>query len=182
MTVRNLLLGVLTVCYPVAIYFGLQHWSPRVMAPVLVALALVRALTSRQAAWRLLAVAAAVLAAIVVVSDHALPLKLYPVLVNTAMLGLFGWSLRYPPSLVERLARLREPALPPAGVAYTRRVTQAWCVFFVCNGVLAAVTAVFASDRVWALYNGGVAYALIGAMFAGEWLVRQRVMAGGRHG
>ncbi|MDF3888454.1 COG4648 family protein [Cupriavidus basilensis] len=182
MTVRKLLLGVLALCYPVAIYFGLQHWSPRAMALVLVALALVRALTSRQAAWRLLAVAAAVLAAIVAVSDHALPLKLYPVLVNSVMLGLFGWSLRYPPSLVERLARLREPGLPPAGVAYTRRVTQAWCVFFVCNGALSAVTAVFASDRVWALYNGGVAYALIGAMFAGEWLVRQRVMARGRHG
>ncbi|MBB1633378.1 hypothetical protein [Cupriavidus sp. UME77] len=182
MPVRKLLLGVLTLCYPVAIYFGLQHWSPRVMALALVALALLRALTSRQAGWRLLAVAAAVLAAIVAASNHALPLKLYPVLVNVAMLGLFGWSLRHPPSLVERLARLREPDLPPSGVAYTRRVTQAWCVFFVCNGTVAALTAVLASDRIWALYNGGIAYGLIGAMFAGEWLVRQRVMARGRHG
>jgi uncharacterized membrane protein len=50
-------------------------------------------------------------------------------------------------------------------------------VFFVCNGAIAAVTALAASDRVWALYNGAIAYGLIGAMFAGEWIVRQRVMA-----
>ncbi|WP_059411563.1 hypothetical protein [Cupriavidus basilensis] len=179
---RKLLLGVLTLCYPVAIYAGLQYWPPRVLALALVALALLRALTSRQAGWRWLAVLAAGLAAVVAASNHALPLKLYPVLVNAAMLAVFGWSLRHPPSLVERLARLREPDLPPAGVAYTRRVTQAWCVFFVCNGTAAALTAVLASDRIWALYNGGIAYGLMGAMFAGEWLVRQRVMAGGRHG
>ncbi|MCM2209714.1 hypothetical protein MYF61_29305, partial [Klebsiella quasipneumoniae] len=86
-----------------------------------------------------------------------------------AMLGVFGWTLRYPPTLVERLARMREPDLPPSGVAYTRRVTQAWCVFFVCNGTIATITAFAANDRVWALYNGAIAYGLIGAMFAGEW-------------
>ncbi|MNV73229.1 hypothetical protein D3C71_1663670 [compost metagenome] len=159
------------------IYLGLQHFSPRVMALALVALALLRAGTSRQAGWRAMAVLAAGLALIVLASDHALPLKLYPVLVNVAMLGVFGWSLRHPPSLVERMARLREPNLPPSGVAYTRRVTQAWCVFFICNGAVAAVTALAASDRVWALYNGAIAYGLIGAMFAGEWLVRQRARA-----
>ncbi len=174
---RKLVLGLLTLSYPVVIYVGLQHWPPRVMALALVALALLRAGTSRQAGWRAMALVAAVLALAVAASDHALPLKLYPVLVNVAMLAVFGWSLRHPPTLVERLARLREPNLPPSGVAYTRRVTQAWCVFFCVNGTLAALTACFASDRLWALYNGAIAYGLIGAMFAGEWLVRRRVMA-----
>lgn len=177
-------LGLLTMAYPLVIYFGLRHFSPRVMALALVALALLRAGTSRQAGWRAMALLAGALAVVVLLSDHALPLKLYPVLVNVAMLGVFAWSLRHPPTLVERLARLREPDLPPEGVAYTRRVTQAWCVFFVCNGAIAAATAFAASDRVWALYNGAIAYGLIGAMFAGEWLVRQRVRArhaGGHH-
>lgn len=178
-------LGLLTMAYPLVIYLGLRHYSPRVMALALVALALLRAGTSRQAGWRAMALLAAVLALAVLVSDHALPLKLYPVLVNVAMLGVFGWSLWHPPSLVERLARLREPDLPPRGVAYTRRVTQAWCVFFACNGTIAAVTAFAASDRVWALYNGAIAYGLIGAMFLGEWLVRRHVRADdpeGHHG
>lgn len=178
-------LGLLTLSYPIVIYLGLQHFSPRVMALALVALALLRAGTSRQAGWRAMALLAGGLALVVMASGHALPLKLYPVLVNVAMLGVFGWTLRHPPSLVERLARLREPDLPPSGVAYTRRVTQAWCLFFVCNGTIAAITAFAASDRIWALYNGAIAYGLIGTMFAGEWLVRQRVRARGaenRHG
>jgi len=58
------------------------------------------------------------------------------------------------PSMIERLARLREPRLPQAAIAYTRRVTQVWCVFFAINGAIALVTAIWASDQVWALYNG----------------------------
>jgi uncharacterized membrane protein len=90
-------LGLLTMAYPLVIYFGLQHYSPRVMALALVALALLRAATSRQTGWRVTALLAAGLAIAVLASDHELPLKLYPVLVNVAMLAVFGWSLRHPP-------------------------------------------------------------------------------------
>ncbi|WP_423198739.1 MULTISPECIES: COG4648 family protein [unclassified Cupriavidus] len=193
----GLSMGLLTLSYPVIVYLGLQHWSPRAMALVLVALVLLRVGSFRRARARAqspaqppvaaplatpasrgaTALLAALLAMAVLATDSALPLKFYPVLVNATMLVVFGWSLRHPPSLIERLARLREPDLPPRGVAYTRRVTQAWCLFFVANGTAAMVTALWASDRVWALYNGAIAYVLIGAMFAGEWLVRQRVMA-----
>lgn len=178
---RNTLLAVLLLCYPALAYFGLQHWSPRTMALVLLALALLRACAGRRQGWWPMAAAAALPALAGLVSDRALPLKLYPVMVNLVMLAVFGWSLLGRQSLVERLARLREPDLPPAGVRYTRRVTQAWCLFFIVNGTLAALTACFASDRVWALYNGGIAYVLIGAMFAGEWLLRRRVMARSGH-
>ena len=70
------------------------------------------------------------------------------------MLLLFGLSLLYPPSMAERFARLREPDLPPAGVRYTRQLTQIWCVFFVANGAAAIVTAFYASREIWAWYNG----------------------------
>ena len=72
--------------------------------------------------------------------NAVLPLKLYPVLVNTAMLSVFGYSLIFPPSMVERLARLREPELPPEAIGYTRRVTQLWSVFFALNGAAALIT------------------------------------------
>ena len=98
------------------------------------------------------------------------------------MLVVFATSLVFPPSAVERIARLTEPDLPPAGVAYTRRVTQVWCGFFIFNGALALVTALRMSDRAWALYNGLIAYGLIGLLFGAEWLVRQRVRAGYRRG
>jgi len=175
---RTWLAGLLTLLYPLAIYLGLQYSTPRVMALMLVTLAALRARVAGQPSWGLFAAAAGVLALIAGFSGSGLPLKLYPVLVNAAMLGAFSWSLGNPPTVVERIARLQDPELPPAGVAYTRRVTVAWCVFFLFNGTLAALTASLASDRVWAVYNGGIAYLLMGAMFAGEWLIRRRVMAG----
>ncbi|MDQ0143116.1 hypothetical protein [Cupriavidus necator] len=181
MSWRSWTLGALTLCYPVAVYAGLQYWPPRLVALLLVALLALRLAAVRHPGWRPLALAAAALALVVFASGAALPLKLYPALVNTVLLAVFGLSLWRGPSVVERIARLREPALPPAGVAYTRKVTAAWCVFFCVNGALATGTALFASDRVWALYNGAIAYVLIGAMFAGEWLVRRHAMAGGRH-
>lgn len=57
-----------------------------------------------------------------------------------------------------------------------------WCVFFVFNGALAVATALWTSDRVWALYNGLIAYVLIGTLFSVEWLVRRRVRARHSHG
>jgi uncharacterized membrane protein len=103
------------------------------------------------------------------------PLKLYPALVNAVFLGVFGLSLWHGPTVVERMARLREPDLPPAAVAYTRRVTQVWCGFFVVNGAIAVGTALWASPAAWALYNGLISYVAMGALMGGEWLVRRRV-------
>jgi uncharacterized membrane protein len=63
-------------------------------------------------------------------------------------------------------------------VAYTRKVTQAWCVFFVANGLVALWTATRWPVQAWFYYNGIIAYLLVGVMFGGEWLVRRRVLAG----
>lgn len=103
--------------------------------------------------------------------------KAYPVAVNLGLLASFGWSLWQGPPVVERLARLREPELPPHAVRYTRRVTQVWCVFFIVNAGLSLATALWCSQAVWALYNGAIAYGLMGTLFAVEWWVRRRVRA-----
>ena len=69
----------------------------------------------------------------------------YPAIVNGVLLVVFGGSVLYPPTVVERIARLREGALPAEAVRYTRRVTIAWVVFFVSNGGIALYTACFAA-------------------------------------
>ena len=117
----------------------------------------------------------AILFAVLVVAftfGHQPGLKFYPALVNLGFLLLFGASLLSPPSFVERIARLRDPLLPDAAVAYTTRVTWAWTIFFAVNGSIAAITALWASDEVWMLYNGLIAYLLIGLLAGGEWLLR----------
>lgn len=173
---------MLSVAYPLVVYWAMGRFEPRWLAVLLLVLALLRALATRQAVWLAAAGGAALLATLATVFNEALPLKLYPALVNAVLLVVFATSLVFPPSAVERIARLTEPDLPPEGVAYTRRVTQVWCMFFVFNGTLALVTALWMSDRAWALYNGLIAYVLIGALFSVEWLVRRRVRARHSHG
>ncbi len=166
---------LITLLYPLAIWFGRGQVEPRWLAGLLLL-----AVATRVPALKLSGVArwsvagALLLAACAVWSNMLLPLKLYPVLVNGVLLAAFGYSLAAPPSMVERLARLREPDLPPAAVGYTRRVTQVWCGFFVVNGAIALGTALWASEAVWSLYTGVVAYLLMGLLFGGEWLVRRR--------
>lgn len=172
----------LSVAYPLVVYWAMGRFEPRWLALLLFAMAALRAAATRQALWLAAAAGAGLLAALATVFNDALPLKLYPALVNAVMLAVFATSLVFPPSAVERIARLTTPDLPPAGVAYTRRVTQVWCGFFVLNGSVALATALWASDQLWAFYNGLLAYVLIGLLFAGEWLVRQRAMAAHRHG
>lgn len=161
--------------YPLAIWFGEGKVEPRYLAMLLLLAAAARlpALkVSPAARWS--AGAALLLAAGAVWANALLPLKLYPVLVNAALLVAFGVSLTSPQSMVERMARLTEPDLPPAAVAYTRTVTKVWCVFFVINGSIALGTALWASQAQWSLYNGVIAYVLMGLLFAGEYLVRLR--------
>lgn len=172
------LTALVTLAYPLAVYWGLGHWEPRYLAGLLVLIALLRVIGSPDPLWRIAALGAAALALTSVLGNALMPLKLYPVLVNAVLLVVFVFSLRRPPTVIERLARLKEPQLPDSGVRYTRKVTQVWSVFFAVNGSIALGTALFASDAIWVLYNGLIAYGLMGLLFAGEWLVRQRVRRG----
>jgi uncharacterized membrane protein len=57
-------------------------------------------------------------------------------------------------------------------------VTQVWCLFFLCNGGVALYTALYSSLAFWTLYNGLIAYVLMGLVFAIEYGVRQLVRRG----
>jgi uncharacterized membrane protein len=174
---------LLFALYPILIFAGLQYLDPRTVgAAVLVALAvrywssalrLVAGLSSWQ--WLALALPPVLGVAVIATNSEAL-LRLYPASISAAMLILFGATLLRPPTMVERFARLSEPELSPGAVRYTRQVTQVWCLFFVFNGAIAIYTALAASREAWALYNGFIAYLLMGTLFAGERVVRRRVM------
>lgn len=178
---RTFLLGILTVAYPALVYYGASHFQARWLALLLVVLALARALATRERYWLVAAAVALALAGLSALSNQLLPLKLYPVLVNSVLLVVFAASLRWPPTVIEKLARLRTPDLPDAAIAYTRRVTQVWCGFFILNGTIALWTALYASAATWALYNGLIAYVLMGFLFAIEYWVRKKLQARHAH-
>jgi uncharacterized membrane protein len=168
-----LLAGLL---YPFAVYFGIEHLSPRLFASVLGGLWLARALTSdKRPGNRLLAAVALCFCALLWLLDSPGLLRWYPVLINLALLTLFGLSLKFGPPVIERIARLTDPQLPPSGVRYTRQVTWVWIGFFIFNASLATALTLWAPLAWWTLYNGLIAYLLMGLLFAGEWLVRQRI-------
>lgn len=177
-TLINIVIGLLTIAYPVAVYFGIQYFEPWRIAIVLIGLlALRQVLGGGRAApgSRLVFITGLIFCAFAIWRNDLITLRFYPVVVNGAMLSLFSWSLFNPPTVIERLARLREPNLSPSGVAYTRRVTQVWCGFFILNGGIALATAFWSSFEIWSLYNGLIAYLLMGALFGGEYLVRIRL-------
>lgn len=164
--------------YPFAVYFGLEHVSPRWFALLLAALWLMRALTAARqpGAWQLPALALVFCGVLALSADDQL-LRLYPVLINAGLAALFAHSLYHGMPVIERLARLQEPDLPPSGVRYTRQVTKVWLAFFLANGSVALLLSLWAPLSWWTLYNGLIAYLLMGCLFIVEWLVRQRVKA-----
>lgn len=171
-------LAALLLLYPALVYFGLQHFGPRSVAGLILVIVLLRTLTTASLGggassshWLLLAASVATLGTLVTGSD--ISLKFYPVMVSLTLLLVFATSLWKPPTVIERIARLQDPQLPPEGVNYTRVVTWVWCGFFVFNGTVATITA-FSSDRIWAIYNGFISYLLMGALFSLEYLIRRQ--------
>ena len=168
-----LLAGLL---YPFAVYFGMEHFAPWQFGLLLGSLWLARALLGKGGPGsRWMAATAIMFCVLLALFDSPLLLRWYPVLISAFMLGLFALSLKYGPPVIERLARLREPQLPAKAVVYTRQVTVAWSVFFLCNGLLAAALTLWAPLSWWMLYTGLISYGLMGLLFAIEWLIRQRV-------
>ena len=176
----KLLTGLLLLVWPFLIWLGLVHNSLHWLLPLMALLLLLRLRQPRRQTGLLQVVTkiVAVVGIVLCVSSFLLKtyqlLLFYPVVVNAVMLAVFGGSLRSTMPIVERLARLQEPDLPEKGVRYTRRVTQIWCGFFIINGGIALGTALWASEAVWSLYTGVIAYILMALLFGGEYLVRLR--------
>lgn len=175
------LLGALALAYPALVYWGLRSGlDARLLAVPLIGAGLWRAWPSLKGRLPLGWLASLALLALALAFAKArFSIRAYPVLVNLGLLAVFALSLRRGPSAIERLARLRHPDLDAKGVAYCATVTKVWCAFFVVNGSLAAAVGWLGDDAQWALYNGLIAYILMGLLFAGEWLIRQWIMKAG---
>lgn len=166
--------------YPLLVWLGLAHFgAPALMGLLLILLGL-RTLIAGRGRNRTLAVLAGILLAgcgviaILTGTGSDRLLRWYPVLASLVATGVFTLSLFTGRPAIERIARLRQPDLPPEGVQYTRRLTVAWAALTFANALIAAWTAAFATIDTWALYNGVLSYLLLGGFFCLEWLYRQR--------
>jgi len=180
MLVNGLIAG-LTISYPFLIWFSLDYFQPRTLALLLAGLFLLRVLlrstSVTSGAMRLVVPACVLFLLAVAWLNRTGGLLIYPVFVSLLFFAVFAGSLLYPPTLVERLARLEDPDLPAKGVAYTRKVTQVWSVFFLTNAAISLFTVWYGDRWLWSLYNGCVFYLLMGLLMVIEMAVRRKVKA-----
>lgn len=151
-----------------------------VLSPMLVVIGL--------GAWRsrhhgVAAIVALALAALCVqawagiqVTSHALYL-LQHAGVNFFLALFFGSTLRPGrTALITTLAlRVHNGRLPPDHLAYTRKLTVAWVVFFLAIVVISLVLFFGASFETWAVFANLVTPVAVGVMFAGEHFMRYRL-------
>lgn len=173
--------SLLVVGYPAALYLGVTHLDARTLGLVMLgllvpnlALRLAAAPPEQRRAVLRLPLSLALLVGVGAALGEPRFFLALPVLVNLTLLANFAASLREPVSLVERYARMQDPALPDGERDYCRQVTRAWCWFFVANAGVCAVLAVAAPLAWWALYTGVLAYILVGLGFTIEYIVRKR--------
>lgn len=166
--------AVLLLGYPLVVYLGLEYFSVSATSLVLCLLLLMRIWVQKQPMGQLLIpliLGVALTGGSFIAKRHEW-LLYYPVVINTTMLALFAFSLIKGPSMVERLARIKHLDLPKSATPYLNKVTLLWCLLFIINGTMAVYTALFTSLTTWTLYNGLIAYLLIGLLFGGEWVYR----------
>lgn len=107
-------------------------------------------------------------------------LKLYSVVINATLLAVFGSTLFIEPNIIFRFATLADKSIKGSSFekqvySYCKKVTVVWCCFFIINGGIAAYTTFFCSREVWAIYNGGISYVLMGTLFVVEFIIRKMV-------
>ncbi|MDH5190245.1 MAG: septation protein IspZ [Gammaproteobacteria bacterium] len=177
------LITILTIAYPFFIFFTLEYFEPKAIAVVLAIVFVLRFLSAsknRNKALRPLAFLVGVVGLVIAGAGFILndeqALKYYPVVINAVMLVVFARSLLYPPTVIELFARLQYPELPSEGVLHTRKVTIAWCLFFLINGSISLLTVIYGTMSQWVLYNGFISYVVMGLMFAIEYLIRRKII------
>ncbi len=173
--------GTLAGLYPVAGWVGLSYLGTRAVGLLVIAfvvpmLAIRLRRADRASFWAILRIPLAILALVGlgVVLDDARYVLAMPVLINAVLLATFGASLA-PGAMpmIERFARMQDPALDAPKAAHCRQFTWVWCAFFVMNGGTAATLALAAPLSWWATYTGLLAYGLMGLLFTLEYVVRK---------
>lgn len=198
----GVLTGVALVAYPMFVFWAFTHWEPRyaslallaVLAPV--ALMRLRALTKGNAAvpdpcsgddtarrspgqqvkaLAVIPLVAFTAFALGAVLNNAGFVLAAPVAINVVLLGAFGSTLRRGSEpMIERFARLTVHDLQPGEQRWCRGWTVVWCAFFAMNASTAAALALWAPLSWWTVYNGLIAYLLMGVLFAAEYVPRKR--------
>ncbi len=168
--------AALSALYPVVVYLGFRYQQQRLIGFFLLLIVTLKFFADRLRGERnlFLLMGGTVFAVLLLLTANEKLARFYPVFVSLGLLSLFGFSLWRGPAFITRLAAATGAQLDAQAIAYTRRVTVVWCVFFSLNALVAAYTAIASSAAVWTLYNGLVSYLLAGSLLLIEMWVRPK--------
>ena len=174
----KVLLVIISLGYPILIFSGLEVFGlqPQTLLLAFLLFLLAQWLIGGNGFEKEIIIINALVVGSISIYNINLGLKFYPVIMSLCFLVLFVSSLFTPVSLVEKIARKADPNPSPKTILYMRKVTWVWSIFFIFNACVSTIVALWASEKTWTLYNGLIAYILIGCLFVGEWLYRVLVI------
>jgi len=167
-----------------AILFAAPPWPARVNAAALALGVLLWAIADARTGAAIAAIGIAVLVSATVLYAPQLLLFAPPIVINAALAVLFGTSLRRGREpVISIFARLEQGAdLPPELARHARLVTWLWTLLLAAMAGLALALALWAPLETWSLFTNVVGYALVAALFIGEYLYRRVRFRHYRHG
>ena len=185
--VRTAAIASALIAYPILAHFMAAAPPPAGIGAIAFAVAplvMVVAVVGWQPHYRILTLAlcvaacAALWAFVDAIAGHLdLVYFIQNICTNAALGIVFGRSLyggREP--LCTHFATMVRGPLPPPVARYTRQVTAAWAIFFAAMIVGSSLLYFLASVQVWSAFANLLSMPLVAAMFAGEYVVRKRVL------
>jgi acyl-coenzyme A synthetase/AMP-(fatty) acid ligase/uncharacterized membrane protein/3-hydroxymyristoyl/3-hydroxydecanoyl-(acyl carrier protein) dehydratase len=172
------LMFTLTFSYPFIVYFFGDQIPTTYIVAGLVSALIIRAVMQYRAQGAADIYSASALPVIAIMIgiffwNEQLAALIYPVIMSASFALLLGWTLIYPPSLIERFARIVEPDLNEDGVRYTYKVTIVWMGYSLFNATASLFTVFWGDKDLWLLYNGFISYVLMGLLMGSEFLFRK---------
>jgi uncharacterized membrane protein len=124
----------------------------------------------------------AVAAGAALAAGNAFALYLPSIVVNLVFAGTFARTLRAGDTpMIERFMRLHHgEQMVPELVRYARQLTYIWAAFCAVMAITSAVLMIFTSLEAWSLFANVINYALVAALFIGQFVygyLRYRAIA-----
>lgn len=167
----KILVGVLILLYPAVIYYGITNDMAWFGLSLLIIFLAYQAWSSPHQSWLYLSLVVVLLLG--GWFEQGLMVKLVPLFIHISMFVVFWFSLRADSPIIEKFARLDFPELPEDLAEHCRQMTYVWAAFFALNIVVIITLAWWGSDELWLLYNGVLAYVLVGVLIVGEYIWRK---------
>ena len=138
---------------------------------------IIAVLVRSQGALRTVLLLAGLLALVVLTRQQSF-VALPSLVMYVALTSVFGlWLRAGAEPLIARIARFSYPAdMSPTFERYLRRLTAAWTLLFAVLGCITVVLALVAPFAWWSLFANVLSWAVMAAMFTGEWLMRRLLL------